>query len=262
MRLLLSIFVILSCQLATAQTNFFPILRCKDRTYTNATIDTITPATVVVSWEGNGVKVAITNLPDKLQIRYHYNQQKAQKYLDAQASEKAEHQERGNQEAASYAATQNTLGPPQNIRIIKPLLFPNSIQIEVEGVRSEACIPNLPPEILIFIQKYNQAKADATDLKQRAQRGRYDANSARGIAEAMFFYDSNYEEQNINANLAQNNASEAESNSTGADARLHKLENQARDRTTILARPTGIMITPHVREWQFQAMAHPDLTTK
>src|SRR5665213_1797003 len=64
------IFVLLSCQLATAQINFFPLLQCKDRTYTNATIEKITPATVTVLWDGNGVTVPITDLPDDLQTRY------------------------------------------------------------------------------------------------------------------------------------------------------------------------------------------------
>ena len=256
------IFVILSCQLATAQSNFFPILRCKDRTYTNATIDTITPATVTVSWEGNGVITAITNLPDKLQSRYHYNRQKAQKYLAGQAAEKDALQAHENQESAALAATQNALGPPQNIRIVKALLFPGSVQIEADGVLSEANIPNLPPEILIFIQKLGQAQVDAANLKQRAQQVQHDADRARGIAEGMVWYDGNYEGQNIGANLVQADAREAESNLTSTNALLHKLQDQAKDRTTIIARPTGRMITPHIRQWQFQEMAGTDLSEK
>jgi len=256
------IFVILSCQLANAQNNFFPILRCKDRSYTNATIDTITPATVTVSWEGNGVITAITNLPDRLQSRYHYNRQKAQRYLARQAAEKSAQQASENQEAAALAATQNTLGPAQNVRIIKALLFPGSVQIEADGVLSEANIPNLPPEILIFIQKLGQAQTDAASLKAGAQRVQHDADRARGIADGMVWYDANYEGQSIGANLAQDEAREAEINSTGTNALLHKLQDQAKDRTTIIARPTGRMITPHIRQWQFQGMAGTELSDK
>ena len=254
------IFVLLGCQLAAAQTDFFPILRCKDRTYTNATIDTITPATVNVSWGGSGVRVAITNLPETLQTRYHYDQQKAQKYLDQQAAEKAAHQERDNQATTALAAAQNTLGPAQNIRIVKTLSFPDSLQIEAEGVLSEGYIPSLPPEILIFIQKLGHAQADATNLKQRAERIRSNARHANDIAENTSVYGPYYGGQHAEANNAQNDAREAEVRSTDADALLHKLQAQIKDRTTIIARPTGKMITARIRQWQIQAMASPDLS--
>jgi hypothetical protein len=94
-----AIFVLLFCQVATAQTNFFPFLCCSNRTYTNATIETVTPATVTVFWDGGGERVPITNLPLELQIRYHYNPQDAQKYLDLQAAKKASQKERDNREA-------------------------------------------------------------------------------------------------------------------------------------------------------------------
>jgi hypothetical protein len=260
---LIFIFALLSCQWAVAQTNFFPLLRCQDRMYTNATLDMITPATVDVSWDGGGARMSITNLPRKLQARYHYNKEKAQKYLALQAVEKTAHQERDNQETAALDAAQNTLGPAQNIRIVKTLLFPNSLQIEADGILSEGYIPNLPPEILVFIQKLGQAQADAANLKQRAQQGRYDANRATGMAEAEgMVYDSNYEGQNIQANVERNDAREDELKSTDADAVLHKLQAQVKDRTTIIARPTGKMITAHIRQWQFQAMASTEVTDR
>jgi hypothetical protein len=254
------IFLLVGCQLATAQTNFFPFLRCKDRSYTNATISTITPATVNVSWDDGGVTVPIASLPDELQRRYHYNQQKAQRYLERQAAEKAAHQKSENQEASALATAQNTLGPAQNIRIIKPLPFPNSLQIEVEGILCEGCIPNLPPEILTFIQKLDQAQSDATNLKQRAERVRSNANRANGLAENTYVYDSTYGPRNNQANNAQDDAREAEVRSADADALLKKLQSQAKDRTTIIARPTGKMITARIRQWQFEAMASADLS--
>jgi hypothetical protein len=262
---LMVIFVILSCPLAHAQNNphnFFPILRCKDHTYTNATIDNITPATVVVSWEGNGVTEAITNLPPKLQSRYHYNRRKAQKYLAHQAAVKEGQQERANQETTALVAAQDTLGPAQNVRVIKPLLFPGSLQIEADGVLSEANIPNLPPEILTFIQKHDQAQTDAANLKKLAQQARADADHARGVALGMAWNDSSFAAQNAAANTAQDLARDAETKSTDAEALLHKLQDQAKDRTTIVARPTGQMITAHVRQWAFQAMASADLSDK
>jgi hypothetical protein len=252
---LILVFTLLGCQWATAQTNFFPILRCKDHTYTNATINMITPATVNVSWGSSGAIMSITNLPDKLQTRYHYDQRKAEKYLALQANEKAAQKDHDTQEAAAFAAVQNTLGPAQNIRIVKTLLFPGSLQIEAEGVLSEASIPNLPPEILTFITKLDQAQADAASLKQSAQQVRSDADRADGIAEGIGIYDSNYEEQIIQANVQRNDARSAEHKSADAAAELQKLQAQAKDRTTIIARPTGKMITARLRQWQFQEMA-------
>jgi len=248
---------LLGCQLAGAQTNFFPILRCKDRTYTNATIENITPATVDLSWGTSGVRMSITNLPAKLQARYHYNARKAREYLAQQASIKAAQQERDHEQAVETAAALNTLGPPQNIRIVKSLLFPGSIQIEIEGVLSEASIPNLPPEILAFVTKLDLAQTNAANLKENAQRLRVEADRANGIAQAVGIYDSNYQTLITQANVEQSNAREAELKSADAQAELQKLQAQAKDRTTIVARPTGKMITEHIRQWQFQGMANP-----
>lgn len=91
-----AIFALLICQLATAQTNFFPLLCCSNRTYTNATIETVTPATVTIFWDGGGERIPITNLPSELLGRYHYDPQAAQEYLDVQAAKKAARQERDN----------------------------------------------------------------------------------------------------------------------------------------------------------------------
>jgi hypothetical protein len=57
---------------ATAQTNF-DVLICQNASYTNATIIRATPAYVVVDHSGGIAKVALTNLPTILQIKYHYD---------------------------------------------------------------------------------------------------------------------------------------------------------------------------------------------
>jgi len=259
---LIFVLALLSCQWAGAQTNIFPILRCKDRTYTNATIDRITPATVDVSWDTSVATLSITNLPDNLQKRYHYNKRKAQQYLAAQAAEKAAQQDRANQDAAAFAAAQNTLGPAQNVRIVKTLLFPGSLQIEADGILSEAIIPNLPPDILTFIARLGQSQADAASLKQAAQQLRSEANRLTGVAQSLGVYDSNYQQASLQANDARNNASDAELKSAEAESQLQKLQAQAKDRITIIARPTGKMVTPRIRQWQFQAMAASTLSDR
>jgi hypothetical protein len=252
-------FALLVCQLANAQTNFFPVLCCSNRIYTNATIGTVTPATVTVFWDGGGERASITNLPPELQTRYHYNPQEAQKYLDAQAAKKAVQKERAKQEAAAFAAVQNTLGPAQKVRVVKTALFPNSLQIEVEGKSSEAYIPGLPPEILTFIDDLNQAQADTLALKERARQVRYNAERAKGIASALTLDNPNYQEQNARANVMLNDARDLENQSADAAKHLRELQAQAKARTTIMARPSGKMLTPLIRQWQFQAMAITDL---
>ncbi len=246
------VFAVVGCQWASAQTNFFPILRCKDRTYTNATIDTITPATVVVSWEGSGVTTAITNLPHRLQMRYHYDPQKAERYLAQQADKKVARLDRDHQETAGVAAV---LGPAQNVRILKALLLPTSFQIEVEGVRSEGFIANLPPEVLLFVQKLGRAQVDAASLKERARSARFEAERASGIALTMSVYDAGYEGQNIRANVAANNAREAESNSAVAETLVTKLQAEAKERAAISARPSNYLVDGVTRQWEFQSMA-------
>jgi hypothetical protein len=96
-----AIFALLLCQLAHAQTNFFPVLHCKERNYTNVTIKGVTPTTVLLDWDGGGERISITNLPPELQNRYHYDPIEAKKHLDAQAAKKAAQQESANREAVA-----------------------------------------------------------------------------------------------------------------------------------------------------------------
>ena len=69
------ILLVSLAQAAHGQTNFFPFLFCHDRIYTNATISSVTPATVTILWDGGGEQIAITNLPPELLAQYRYNHQ-------------------------------------------------------------------------------------------------------------------------------------------------------------------------------------------
>lgn len=236
------VFAVFICELANAQTNVFPLLCCSNRTYTNATIESVTPATVTIFWDGGGERTAITNLPPELQTRYHYNPQEAQEYLDQQAAKKAAQQQLANQQAAALLAAQSTLGPAQKVRVIKPLIFPNSIQIEAGGGLSEAVIPNLPPAILAFIRELDQAQAAAANLKNQVEQAGGNTNQVV--------------QGRRNARRVPMPVSEAlKRRSADADKRLHDLESKASARTTILAQPTGKMLTSKIRLWQFQRMA-------
>lgn len=242
------IFALFVCGLANAQTNFFPLLSCSNRIYTNATIESVTPATVTIFWDGGGEKISITNLPPELLTRYHYDPQAAQEFLDQQAAKKMAQQQIANEQATALLAAQNSLGPAQKVRVVKPLVFPNSIQIEAEGGLSEAVIPNLPSGILAFLRELDQARADAANLKnQVAQAGNNTNQAAQGRRRG------NRAPQPVSDDLKRRSAD--------ADKRLKDLESKASARTTVLAQPTGRMLTPKIRLWQFQAMASANSPT-
>jgi hypothetical protein len=120
MKNLILIFLI-AAPSAFCQSNSYPVLICRNRTYTNATIDSVTPATVTVFWDGGGERVSMTNLPVEVQKQYHYDPVEAEKYLAAQSATKAARQARDAKSLAIAEAAKKKLGPPQRIRIVKTL---------------------------------------------------------------------------------------------------------------------------------------------
>ena len=73
---------------------------------------------MTIWWSGGGERISITNLPPKLQRRYHYDPQAAQDYLDAQAAKKSAQQERDKKAAEALAAAKETFGPEQTVRVV------------------------------------------------------------------------------------------------------------------------------------------------
>jgi len=60
--------------MALAQTNYFNVLNTLDgQSFTNATITSVTPAYAIVMYDGGGTRVALTNLPSRIQKQYHYD---------------------------------------------------------------------------------------------------------------------------------------------------------------------------------------------
>jgi hypothetical protein len=68
-----------------AETNFYPLINIGGKTYTNATVAKLTPATAMVTWDSSGEQVAIANLPMELQRRYGYDPVAAQRFLNSNA---------------------------------------------------------------------------------------------------------------------------------------------------------------------------------
>jgi hypothetical protein len=82
-----------------ADTNFFNFLTCGNVTYTNATINHVTPSYATVSFAGGIVQVPLRDLPENLQQQYHYNSNTAAKYV-------LEQNEKSKQLRAATAARQ------------------------------------------------------------------------------------------------------------------------------------------------------------
>ncbi|HZM03988.1 MAG TPA: hypothetical protein VFC44_13335 [Candidatus Saccharimonadales bacterium] len=219
------------------QTNFYPVLRCEDgRCFTNATIDAMTPATVMVAWDGGGEKIFITNLPSWMQHKFHYDEEAAQAYLEAQSARRTAVSQRINSDAAAIAIAKATLGPAQNIRIVKTINTWH-VQIgDVNGVVSEAYVHNLPNEVLTFVR-------DFTALKDRVE-----------------------SELNVNYNDGTGAFVAAYTRQAGKAAdqqRLAELLPQAQIRETVSARPSAYYLPGGVRQWEYQpASARTEVPTR
>jgi len=235
-----------------ADTNFFPLLCCSNRTYTNATIETVTPATVTIFFDGGGAQVPFTNLPPELQTRYHYDPVEAEKYLAAQAAKKTAMHEQDNRTLAAIALAKQTLGPAQKVRLVK-ILPDTYVQIEVDGVLSEAFITKLPPDILPLLRELGSAEADVASLRdqlglaqpgsvQRGSRFRESRSAARNEASAAVA--NAIDRSNLQTSLER------------AMKHLDLLKAKFRLRSMVIARPSGYFVYGHTRQWEFQAMAN------
>jgi hypothetical protein len=80
-----------------ADTNFFEILTCGTDTYTNATINQVTPTYATVTYAGGVVQVPLRDLPENVQQQYHYNS-------NAAAQFRLEQKEKSKQLRAAEAA--------------------------------------------------------------------------------------------------------------------------------------------------------------
>jgi hypothetical protein len=246
---------------AFTQTNFYPLLECKNRAYTNATIESVTPATVTIFWDGGGERIAITNLPPELLNRYHYDPQDAQAYLDAQAAKKTTAKERADQELAAIARARDSLGPAQKIRILKVISVWH-LQIEAEGKVSDAYIHNLPPDFLSSLAEIDQAKVEVAQLEAQVAQ---EQNAASQPGPNTNPGSRNYRAQQAAANAQKNAAKTAHSAAAGDAAALAKARSRLKElesHTTISAGPTDYLTSWGVRQWEYQPTATPGLTSK
>jgi len=230
-------------QTGFCQTNFFPLLVCSNATYTDATIESVTPATVTIWWSGGGERISITNLPPELQRRYNYDPQAAQDYLDAQAAKKSAQREHDKKAAEALAAAKQTFGPEQTVRVVG-VVNEWHVQILVDGKVSDAYIRKLPPAVLAAIQDYAQAKADADAL------GSVSTNATVTHQETV-----KTARTTTTKTVDTHKPTDAATMAMAARRRLADLERHLAARTTVVARPSAFVLNGGIRQWEFEEMA-------
>jgi hypothetical protein len=225
-------------QAVVGQINFYVLLNCGDRTYTNATIDTVTPASVIVSWDGGGERVAISNLPLELQRRLHYDPREAEQFEAGHRQDRAAGRVVNNG-VRDILVAQSTLRSPQIIRVVK-VISGGEVEISVGGQISEAYVHNMPFEILTFVDDYNQTKQFDEDNRYANVNARYTINSP-----CHYAGDLTDEAQAVIA--ARNH--------------LADIEPKLISKTTVIARPSEYYFGGRFRQWEYQATTATDPIT-
>lgn len=159
---ILAIVVTLSNR-TNAQTNdTYPVLRTLDgQAYTNARVSSVTPRYIAVFFDGGGKKIPMTNLPLELKEKYHFDPAAA----DAAEKTETERKERAlvkeQQAEADYQKLSSWTGDVYKVRIVKNL-SPGQYQIQTEDAQQQAvAIPNLPRDIVTFVEKINSLRQAA-----------------------------------------------------------------------------------------------------
>jgi hypothetical protein len=226
-----SMAMLVMVQSCFGQTNFFPFLQWGGQYYTNVTITSTTPATANLIWDTGGEQVPFTNLPKSVQIRYHYNPQKAQEYLAVQAEKKAATQARASENDAMIAAAKANLGPPQRVRIIKFVYDWRAQIVLPDSTINEVCIHNLPADVAAFVRDLTGTKAAVEQDKNVY----YNDDSGGGAWRTR---------QSIKA---------------ANERHLQELLPLVESKTTIIACQTQFVVQG-VRQWEFQSMASEELS--
>jgi hypothetical protein len=250
--------IFLAASVFAGDTDPIPSLTIAGQTYTNVELGSVTGSRVTIFFDGGGERVAISNLPAYLQKRLNYDPEAARAQDAAEAERIAAAKERADKNAEALAAAQAALGPAQKIRLMK-ILPDTHVQIEAEGVLSEAYIHNLPPEILTLLRDFQTAEANVTNLqnqlalaKPASAQGGYHGRLSRQAAENQ-------------ASAATANASyrsNLETSLASAKKSFDAIKSQLSARSTITARPCAFFLYPHARAWEYESGSVPAVAKK
>jgi S1-C subfamily serine protease len=245
---MLAIVPVMLCRAETpnSSASFFPLLCCSNRTYTNAIIKVVAPATtpptVTIFCDDFHERISITNLPRELQSRYA---PEAEIELETQAD---------------IDRLKSTLGPPAIIRIAK-MLPDHNLQIDVESGESfpatpEACIHNLPAHLTALMEEIHQTETNIAHTLADfggppiGAPGQAPSGTDQQVKATAALI------ENLNGEAVyqakQRRARDAEWLKRFR-ARLAELRAQFEPRSFIIARPTAYVSQGIVRQWEFES---------
>jgi hypothetical protein len=167
-----------------ADTNFFNFLTCGDTTYTNATINQVTPAYATVTFPGGIVQVPLRDLPENLQQQYHYSSNAAAKFvLEQKEKSKQLRAVAAARRAAYEQAMAAQMAQSKNIQVSSiidetsngglPLCAVGYSGGGGDGGENEHPIPgrillsNLPSEVADFFRGYQKLKSDIATFESQ-----------------------------------------------------------------------------------------------
>lgn len=217
--LVVMVFALRLGELAKAQTHLSAEGAPANVSCINATVGSVPPV-VVTLWtsNGSGDQISVTHLPVE---------NKTSNALPSSVNQGIIEEQKGK------------LGPPEKIRVID-VVNRAEIKIESAGRYSMACIHNLPPEVIHFVESIQQVRANIVVLEAQFPEGQSDVNSfvnARPRAQ---------DQQTLNNEMAA---------LTENRIRLRQLQNESDPQITIIARPSEHYIKGTVRYWEFERMA-------
>ena len=226
-------------------TDTIPSLTIDGVTYKNVELGTVSGSRVSIFYDGGGSRVAISNLPAYLQKRLNYDPELARRQDAAEAQRRAAGQQRLAQDARAIATAKATLGPVQKIHVVKVLNESRLQIVTTNGLISEAYVHNLPPEIIAFVRDLNKTQADVDATK--------DANALQTYTRSV---GAGRRAGNVGTGILTDSAASIQ------QARRHLSELILKDQqgaSTVIACPTAYLLSPTIRQWEFQGTPAPGL---
>ena len=253
MKTIALLFAVLGCGLALqAQTNEAPIavLTAGSQTFTNARITHVTPAYVVVAYDGGIVQVPLSDLSPEYRAKYDYDPTNAATYLANQRQEQAQARARVQAQHAAYQRYVASLaGTNRPVRVLSisggaPYW---TCSAETEAGTIDLNMKNLPDAVRDFIVQLNQRRGAVAAFEDRVDDYTRTARHAMAVAPSstLVYVGGNSVDPNAannqraQANLMMNQAEDMQRQLDRMKADLAALEAQAVDKTTVLAYPTG-----------------------
>jgi len=214
----------LSLGRAADDTNTFAVLECKNESFTNARISSVTQAYAIIFYDGGGKKVPLSELPKSLQQRYGYDPDKAAQFM---AAEKEKKEAAAQAFAQQMAMARSTQGERQKVRVLKVMdsfIGDTKCEIAAEGGQQEVLMSG--GDLSTIQQYYAQLEtlqsqaASAQGAAASTQPVRYSRNrAARAAAQ---------QQQHNNA-----------ANAKALAGQLKALKAQGTNITSIYAAPTS-----------------------